>query len=104
MFLCVDVRSVRVGDYRLEVVVKLEASNVGGIEPEMRLLCLGYYYWLMCIGGVDVVRAMVLGDVDWEVAVGGPVCERRVGVLCANKQGMLCGGAEVYEAASSSGE
>lgn len=37
MFWCVDVRSVRVGDYRQEVVVELEASNVGGIEPEIRL-------------------------------------------------------------------
>lgn len=81
MFRCVDVRSVRVGDYRLKVVVELEASNVGGIEPRMRLLFLVDYYWLMCIEGVDVVQGVVLGDVDREVAVGESVDERRVDTM-----------------------
>jgi hypothetical protein len=85
------------------VVVELESSNVGGIEPEMRLLCLVDYYWLMCIEGVDVVRGVVLGDVDRVVAVGVSVDERRVDAM-RKQRGISCGGGEVYEAASSSGE
>jgi len=78
----------------VEVVTELEASEVGGgREPEMRLLCLGYYYWLVCINVGGCCPRLMLGDVDREVAVGESMGERREETeWSAAVEGGSCGG------------